>query len=40
MAGIEFILCPRCGKELSSLEPAFEYLVQLKKNIMKDKHKE
>jgi len=32
MAGLELILCPECGKDLSSLEPAYEYLTGLKKN--------
>ena len=31
MAGIGFVLCPRCGKDLSSLDPLYQYLTQLKK---------
>ena len=31
MSGIGFILCPRCGKDLSSLDPLYQYLAQLKK---------
>jgi len=31
MAGIGFVLCPRCGKDLSSLDPLYQYLTQIKK---------
>lgn len=31
MAGLELILCPECGKDLSSLEQAYEYLTIIKK---------
>jgi len=31
MAGIELMICPSCGKDLGSLEPAYVYLTELKK---------
>lgn len=30
MAGLELIICPNCGKDLSSLEAAFVYLANYK----------
>ena len=31
MAGLELILCPECGKDLSSLEAAYIHLTNIKK---------
>ena len=31
MAGLEFILCRSCGRDLSSLVPAFKFLTLIKK---------
>ena len=31
MAGTELIICPSCGKDIGSLNPAFVYLTKIKK---------
>lgn len=39
MAGLELLICPSCGKDLGSLEPAYEYLTNLLKDKALKKHK-
>ena len=39
MAGLELMICPSCGKDLGSLEPAYMYLTQLSKEFMLKKPK-